>query len=55
MRMTLAAATMLTVGALLGWLAASVPTVEAVAQDGKSTEATPKAPADFNGVVKLDP
>jgi hypothetical protein len=54
MRMTLAAATMLSVGALLGWLAASVLTVDAFAQDGKTTEATPKAPANFNGVVKLD-
>jgi arylsulfatase len=53
-RTTLAAAAALAVGALLGWLAASGHLAAVFGQDNKSAGVTPKPPADFKGVIKLD-
>src|SRR5262249_40734633 len=44
----------LALGALVGWLAASGHLGEMFAQEKKSAEVTPKPPADFKGVIKLD-
>src|SRR5262245_44742404 len=54
MRSRLLAAALLAAGALVGWLVASDRLPLSFAQNTKPAEVTPKAPADFKGVIKLD-
>jgi len=53
-RMHIVAVLLAAAGGLLGWFAGSGRLAEAFAQDRKTADATPKPPADFKGVIKLD-
>src|SRR5262245_19204581 len=53
-RTTFATAVVLAVGTLAGWMAGSGHLPEVFAQQKKTADATPRAPADFKGEIKLD-
>lgn len=51
---TFATVALLAVGILLGWLSTAAHVPEVSAKDNTSGYETPKPPADFKGVIKLD-